>query len=83
MATDANGPTTGGGDGGRGGGGVTGSNPAATLQREPLALDQPQRGPAAWHTCTSFFDTNCCVAHTLGFAGMVEPMVQFGIDVSA
>ena len=35
---------------------------------------------STWHTCTSFFDTNCCVAHTLGFASMVEPMVQFAVD---
>ena len=34
-----------------------------------------------WHTCQSFIDTGCCVAHTLGFASMVEPMVNFVVDV--
>ena len=34
-----------------------------------------------WHICQSFTDTECCVAHTLGFAAMVEPMASFVVQV--
>ena len=51
---------------------------------EKRAAGAPTLGAcdANWHVCKAFTDTDCCVAHTMGFAAMLEPLVGFVLEVT-
>lgn len=53
--------------------------------KEPTATGSPYASncDAEWGTkCGVMGGTDCCIDHTLAFAGMVEPAVEFVLDVT-